>query len=104
MDEYTSLGLTIQPADHAVEAGLLNVWTRMITGRLKVCSNCGNWLREFRKYHRDEKGVIVKGSDHLMDATRYLCREFREIMQVKPKTKSDRTDRPTRKGGTWMQR
>lgn len=102
LDEYRALGLDLTPADHAVEAGLLNVWTRMITGRLKVCANCANWLREFRKYHRDEKGNIVKGNDHIMDATRYLAREFRDIMQVKPKTKNDRTDAPTRRGGTWM--
>ena len=45
-----------------------------------------NWLSEFRIYRRDEKGRIVKQSDHLMDATRYLilsglqvaCREPRE--------------------------
>jgi hypothetical protein len=35
-------------------------------------SHLTNWLREFRRYHRDDKGTgIVKRDDHLMDATRY---------------------------------
>jgi septation ring formation regulator EzrA len=41
-----------------------------------------NWRSEFRKYHRDEKGKIVKAHDHLMDATRYLIVSGREQMRV----------------------
>lgn len=66
------LGLLLQPAENAVEAGLVAVWDRLITGRLKVQAHLANWLSEFRKYHRDERGKIVKFNDHLMDATRYL--------------------------------
>jgi hypothetical protein len=45
-----------------------------------------NWLREFRKYHRDDKGSgkIVKRDDHLMDATRYLVISGRTHMRAKP--------------------
>ena len=39
---------------------------------MKVFSSLKNWLDEFRLYHRDENGKIVKTRDHLMDATRYL--------------------------------
>lgn len=69
---YRDLGLDVQPAINAVEAGVYEVWQRMSSGRLKVFRSCQNWLNEFRLYRRDEKGHIVKGSDHLMDATRYL--------------------------------
>lgn len=102
LDQYRALGLDLTKADNAVEAGIMCIWTRMITGRLKVCSNCANWFREFRKWHRDEKGVIVKGNDHLMAATRYLLMNFRDIMTVKPKTKSDREPARREHGKTWM--
>jgi len=46
-----------------------------------------HWLREFRQYHRDEKGSgkIVKRSDHLMDATRYLIVSGRSVMRTRPR-------------------
>jgi hypothetical protein len=46
-----------------------------------------NWFREFRRYHRDDKGSgkIVKRDDHLMDATRYLIVSGRLLMRPVPK-------------------
>jgi len=46
-----------------------------------------NWQREFRQYHRDDKGTgkIVKRDDHLMDATRYLVVSGRLLMRIRPK-------------------
>lgn len=80
---YRDLGLDLQPAINAVEAGVYEVWQRLSSGRLKVFRSCQNWLNEFRLYRRDEKGHIVKGSDHLMDATRYLI--MSGISRAKPK-------------------
>lgn len=68
IDSYQALGLNLVNADHAVEAGIMDTWTLLISGRLKVFDKCENWFREFRKYHRDEAGKIVKGNDHAMDA------------------------------------
>ncbi|MEO1169932.1 MAG: hypothetical protein AAFW97_14600 [Pseudomonadota bacterium] len=72
-DLYIGLGLNLTNAENAVEAGLLEVYSRMSSGRLKVFRNLTDWQREHRLYRRDEKGKIVKKNDHLMDATRYLC-------------------------------
>lgn len=72
MEIYRSMGLDIEPAANAVESGIYAVWQRLSAGRLKVFRTLGNWISEFRKYHRDDKGRIVKEDDHLMDATRYL--------------------------------
>jgi len=72
IESYEALGLNLNIADNAVETGLFSVWERLSTGRLKVFKSCVNWLMEYRMYHRNEKGVIVKKNDHLMDATRYL--------------------------------
>ena len=86
IEQYSDLGLLLAPAENAVEAGLSAVWERLSDGRLFVFNSLQNWLSEFRIYRRDERGKIVKQSDHLMDATRYLilsglqvaCREPRE--------------------------
>lgn len=70
--DYRKLGLNIRKADNAVDAGLTRVWNMLSTGKLKIFSTCLNTLAEYRLYHRNEKGAIVKENDHLMDALRYL--------------------------------
>jgi hypothetical protein len=72
IEEYMALGLDLLPANNAVEAGLFAVYRRMVSGRLKVFTTCGNVRAERRLYRRDEKGKVVKERDHLMDAERYL--------------------------------
>jgi hypothetical protein len=74
MQTYINLGLNITAADNAVEAGILDVFLRLSTGRLKVFATCVNWLMEYRIYRRDKRGHIVKANDHLMDGTRYGLR------------------------------
>jgi phage terminase large subunit-like protein len=68
---YGAAGLWLQPADNSVEAGLMQLLTRMQEGRLKVFDDLGAWWGEFRGYHRDARGHVVKRGDHLLDATRY---------------------------------
>jgi phage terminase large subunit-like protein len=81
---YVDLGLDLQQADNAVEAGIYRVWTRMMTGRWKVFRPLNRWREEFRRYRRDEKGKVVKEADHLMDSGRYLEMELHNIAKVKP--------------------
>lgn len=69
---YRGLGLKLTKADNGVEAGLLEVWQRLSSGRLKIFKNCLYVLDEIRVYRRDEDGDIVKDNDHCMDAMRYL--------------------------------
>ena len=69
---YRQLGLSLIEADNAVESGIYSIWERLSTGMLKVFSTCPLWIDEYRVYRRDEKGKVVKESDHLMDASRYL--------------------------------
>lgn len=71
---YRRLGLRLTSADNKLqgpEGGIFAVWERLSTGRLKIFRTCQNTLNEYREYHRDEKGKIVKKDDHLMDALRY---------------------------------
>jgi hypothetical protein len=83
-DEYANLGLRLEKADNAVEAGLHRVWTRMTRGRLRVFQSLQGWLGEYRIYRRDEHGRVVKEFDHLMDATRYLVSTLPVVMREMP--------------------
>ena len=54
----------------SVEAGLMEMLTRMQTGRFKVFKELDDWWEEFRLYHRKD-GKVVKEGDDLLAATRY---------------------------------
>jgi len=103
MNLYSELGLQLSPAVNAVEAGTTEVWNLLVSGRLKVMASLSNWFREFRKYHRDDKGSgkIVKRDDHLMDATRYLIVSGRLRMTTEPRYKPY-TPQPIGGPDAWM--
>jgi hypothetical protein len=84
LSAYIAHGLSLALARNGVEAGLMMVWERLSTGRLKVFSSLQNWLAEFRLYRRDDKGQVVKKDDHLMDATRYLVATGLDLACVDP--------------------
>lgn len=70
-----------------VEAGLVEMYERMTTGRFKVFAHLSGWFDEKMSYHRDELGRIVKINDDLLSATRYayMMRRFaRQRFQCKP--------------------
>lgn len=54
-----------------VEAGLVELYDRMTTGKFKVFKHLSGWFEEKLNYHRDENGHIVKVGDDLLSATRY---------------------------------
>lgn len=72
LELYQGLGLDIEVAENAREAGIYAVWEMLSQGRLKVFKSCANTVSEYRLYRRDEKGAVVKKNDHLMDALRYM--------------------------------
>ena len=84
IETYRGLGLDLEPAKNAVEAGLYECWTGLSTGRIKVFRTLTNWIDEKRLYHRDEQGKVVKEYDHLMDAFRYLMMSGMARAKVKP--------------------
>jgi Terminase RNaseH-like domain len=80
----------------SVEAGLMDMLTRMESGRFKVLRHLTDWFEEFRLYHRKD-GRVVKEGDDLMAATRYgvmMLRYARTSVPPKP--------RSIRRGGSWM--
>ena len=94
IDVYGRLGLRLQPAQNTVEAGLTEVWNLLVSGRLVIQDHLTNWRSEFRKYHRDEQGRIVKSGDHLMDAMRYLVMSGSAAMRVQPSLTDRTSSRP----------
>jgi len=81
--QYRDQGLNML-LDHAqfedgsvsVEAGLMDMLTRMESGRFKVFRHLADWFSEFRLYHRRD-GRVVKEGDDLMAATRYAIMMLR---------------------------
>ena len=67
---------TFSDGTYGVEAGLMEMLTRMRDGRWKVFSTCPLWMEEFRLYHRDE-GKVVKDMDDLLSASRYAMMMLR---------------------------
>lgn len=71
IEDYRALKIPLEPAINAVESGILAVFNKLSTGKLKIFKTCRNFFAEYRMYQRDEKGHIKKTKDHLMDALRY---------------------------------
>jgi phage terminase large subunit-like protein len=88
----------------SVEAGLLDMLTRMEAGKFKVFDHLNDWFEEFRLYHRKD-GRVHKEHDDLMSATRYavMMLRFAETPN-RPKLNLGTTvrSRATRSAGGWM--
>jgi phage terminase large subunit-like protein len=68
----------------SVEAGIMEMLTRMQTGRWKVFNHLNDWLDEFRLYHRKD-GKVVKELDDLLCASRYamMMKRFAKTAQAR---------------------
>lgn len=72
---------TMPGGGYSLEAGVLEMDTRMQTGRLRVASHLTDWFGEYRMYHRKD-GLIVKHRDDLMSATRQAIMMLRAAKPV----------------------
>lgn len=77
---------TFDDGSNGVEAGLMDMLTRMEQGRWKVFAHCEHWLTERRGYHR-EKGKVVKLKDDVISASRYALMSLR-FAQTEPRQSS----------------
>lgn len=84
LKSYIDLGLHLNLALNALEAGIYEVWLRLSTGRLKVFTTLMNWKAEYGLYRRDKNGVIVEEFDHLMACMRYLILTGKDIAKPLP--------------------
>lgn len=76
---------------NAVEPGITELRDLMLDGKFKVFNTCDPFFDEFRVFHRDENGKIVKINDDLLSAVRYayMMRRYAKTMRdiKKPKEK-----------------
>ena len=69
---------------YSTEAGLMDLETAMRGGRFKVNNQFSDWFQEYRLYHRDKEGKIVKQNDDIMSATRivWMARRHARIVAL----------------------
>lgn len=91
-DQYRKAGLnmlaeraTFADGTNGVEAGVMEMLTRMETARFKVFSTETDYFEEHRLYHRED-GKIVKLRDDIISAVRYGIMMLRHAV-VKPVNK-----------------
>ena len=73
----------------AVEPGIMDMLSRMQTGRFRVFNYLNLWFEEVRMYHRKD-GKIVKVHDDLMSATRYASQSLKYAATGSPKKRPRR--------------
>lgn len=73
---------------------IMDIYERMRTGRFKVFETEGDWLKEFRNYHRKD-GKIVLRMDDLMSATNYAMIDLRKAQPLRRRS-SMTANRPPR--------
>lgn len=85
---YKKLGLrmhhdhtTFDVGGYSVEAGILDITSRIQTGRLKISSNCVQLMDEFRGYYRKD-GKVVPKNDDLLSCLRQLVMGKRFMQPV----------------------
>jgi len=87
LETYRNLGLDVETAVNAINAGVHEVWLRLSSGRLKVFSTLQFFFKEYLLYRRDENGKIIESKsrpNHLMDAARYLVMSGIQNMKAVP--------------------
>lgn len=85
LDLYGDLDINLCKADNSVESGILAVWQRMSSGRLKIFNHLHNLQSELRVYRRDLNGKVAdKQSDHACDALRYLVNTLDQVLSTNP--------------------
>ncbi len=68
-------GLPVCKADNDVLSGIRTTADMLKTGRVVICRQCGDAIREFQSYCWDDSGQdrVKKEHDHAMDEIRYFC-------------------------------
>lgn len=78
---------TFDDGTNGLEAGVMDMFDRMQTGRFKVFSHLNDFFEEFNLYHRKD-GIIVKQGDDILSAARYamMMKRFAIVHHGKGKT------------------
>lgn len=87
-EKYEEAGFNMLPSHatwpeggNSVEVGITEMRDLMLEGRFKVFNTCEPLFEEFRLYHRDANGKIVKLVDDILSAVRYAYMMRRYAVQ-----------------------
>ncbi|MBY8138818.1 terminase large subunit [Vibrio fluvialis] len=87
-EKYEEAGFNMLPSHatwpeggNSVEVGITEMRDLMLEGRFKVFNTCEPFFEEFRLYHRDANGKIVKLVDDILSAVRYAYMMRRYAVQ-----------------------
>jgi hypothetical protein len=72
VEDYRNLGLNVELANEAFDAGIQAMWENLSVGRLKVFRTMENFQAEYRRYRRDGNGEIIREGDGLLNCARYI--------------------------------
>lgn len=78
---------------NSVEAGVIDLLDRMLSGRFKVFEHLGDFFEELRMYHRQD-GQIVKIDDDLLDGVRTGTMMLRHAKLPTPARRRESTYQP----------
>ncbi len=82
LQQFSDLGVPMCMAQRKTDAQITKVFNGLSSGQIRISRSCFETLKEYRTYHRDDKGKIVK-NDHvrvdLMDCLKYLIWHFDDI-------------------------
>ncbi len=81
---YAAEGLDIRTCKKTPEADISYMTSKFKDGTLRVFSSCELWWQGYFTYSRDERFQIIKEDDDIMDASRYLIRDFYSVAKTKP--------------------
>jgi phage terminase large subunit-like protein len=98
---------TFMDGSNGLEAGVVEMLTRMQTGRLKVAAHLTEFFEEFRLYHRKPTGPlgipqIVKIHDDLISAIRYGMMMLRFARVIQSASDSYSAKRSAASNNPWL--
>lgn len=83
IDDYAKAGLYLNKGKYAKELAIDSILDRIRTGRFKVFNTLKKFMDEWRMYSRDDKGKIIKGRDHLMNALEFVMLDGLPLAKTK---------------------
>jgi hypothetical protein len=90
IDDYAKAGLYLNKGKYAKELAIDTILDRIRTGRFKVFNTLKKFMDEWRMYSRDDKGKIIKGRDHLMNALEFVMLDGLPLAKTKNQHNANR--------------
>jgi hypothetical protein len=83
-EQYEDFGFELEAVDNSIERGIQTIHSFLGAGRLFICLNAVNTIKEFELYQRLPNGQILDAWNHSIDSCRYVIhsREFLNLETI----------------------